>query len=108
MEEYGDEVFEKLSKGAHIYFCGLKGMMPGILKMLEKVAKSKKMNWETTLKDLKKAGEVIYFTPEYYLFVVSRTDSTESTRSHAVPPPPMHVCACVLMNPACVLSKVWD
>lgn len=57
MEEYGDEVFNKLSKGAHIYFCGLKGMMPGILNMLEKVAKKKKLNWETTLKDLKKKGK---------------------------------------------------
>jgi ferredoxin--NADP+ reductase len=25
MEEYADEVFDKLDKGAHIYFCGLKG-----------------------------------------------------------------------------------
>lgn len=50
-------MFDKLSKGAHIYFCGLKGMMPGILGMLEKVAKKKKLNWETTLKDLKKKGK---------------------------------------------------
>lgn len=56
VEEYGDEVFDKLSKGAHIYFCGLKGMMPGILNMLEKVAKKKKLNWEKTLTDLKKSG----------------------------------------------------
>lgn len=28
-------------QGAHIYFCGLKGMMPGITDMLERVAKSK-------------------------------------------------------------------
>merc|ERR1719445_2218755 len=27
VEEYADEVFEKLNNGAHIYFCGLKGMM---------------------------------------------------------------------------------
>lgn len=25
--------------GAHIFFCGLKGMMPGIQEMLERVAK---------------------------------------------------------------------
>lgn len=30
MEEYSDEVFDLLDNGAHIYFCGLKGMMPGI------------------------------------------------------------------------------
>lgn len=29
MEEYADEVFDLLDNGAHIYFCGLKGMMPG-------------------------------------------------------------------------------
>ncbi|CAM9840277.1 unnamed protein product [Hapterophycus canaliculatus] len=57
VEEYADEVFDKLSKGAHIYFCGLKGMMPGIIKMLEKVAASKKMDWEDTLKGLKSNGQ---------------------------------------------------
>lgn len=30
IEEYADEVFDLLDKGAYIYFCGLKGMMPGI------------------------------------------------------------------------------
>lgn len=65
VEEYGDEVFQKLSKGAHIYFCGLKGMMPGILNMLEKVATKKKMNWETTLKDLKKKGEFFPCSPPW-------------------------------------------
>jgi ferredoxin--NADP+ reductase len=29
VEEYADEVFDLLDKGAYIYFCGLKGMMPG-------------------------------------------------------------------------------
>ena len=36
--EYADEVFNRMDNGAHMYFCGLKGMMPGILEMLEKVA----------------------------------------------------------------------
>eukprot|EP00593_Proboscia_inermis_P006832 CAMPEP_0171305144 /NCGR_PEP_ID=MMETSP0816-20121228/14932_1 /TAXON_ID=420281 /ORGANISM="Proboscia inermis, Strain CCAP1064/1" /LENGTH=345 /DNA_ID=CAMNT_0011785739 /DNA_START=163 /DNA_END=1197 /DNA_ORIENTATION=+ len=27
VEEYSDEIFNKLENGAHIYFCGLKGMM---------------------------------------------------------------------------------
>jgi len=31
VEEYSDEVFDLLDNGAHIYFCGLKGMMPGAL-----------------------------------------------------------------------------
>ena len=29
VEEYADEVFDLLDNGAHIFFCGLKGMMPG-------------------------------------------------------------------------------
>lgn len=29
IEEYSDEVFDLLNNGAYIYFCGLKGMMPG-------------------------------------------------------------------------------
>ncbi len=41
MEEYSDDVFDLLDNGAHIYFCGLKGMMPGIQDMLERVAGEK-------------------------------------------------------------------
>ena len=33
VEEYSDEIFQRLDKGGHIYFCGLKGMMPGILEV---------------------------------------------------------------------------
>lgn len=29
MKEYAAELFDLLANGAHIYFCGLKGMMPG-------------------------------------------------------------------------------
>merc|ERR1739848_416749 len=45
VEEYADEVFNKLENGAHIYFCGLKGMMPGIQTMLEKVATDKGLDY---------------------------------------------------------------
>jgi ferredoxin--NADP+ reductase len=57
VEEYADEIFNMLDKGAHMYFCGLKGMMPGIITMLEEVAKSKGMSWETKLADLKSKGQ---------------------------------------------------
>jgi ferredoxin--NADP+ reductase len=53
VEEYADEIFEKLEKGAHIYFCGLKGMMPGIQDMLQTVAKKKGLDYEEWLKGLK-------------------------------------------------------
>ena len=53
VEEYADEIFEKLENGAHIYFCGLKGMMPGIQGMLETVATSKGLDYGDWLKGLK-------------------------------------------------------
>ena len=57
VEEYGEEVFGLLQEGAIIYFCGLKGMMPGINDMLERVATSKGIDWDTFQKDLKKNGQ---------------------------------------------------
>jgi len=58
VKEYSDEVFSMLfDKGAHMYFCGLKGMMPGILDMLKGVAEAKGMNWDEKLDQLKKAGQ---------------------------------------------------
>jgi len=57
VEEYADEVFGKLENGAHIYFCGLKGMMPGIQDMLKGVAKKKGLDYDEWLKKLKKAKQ---------------------------------------------------
>merc|ERR1711920_718857 len=54
VEEYANEIFTKLENGAHIYFCGLKGMMPGIQDMLKKVADSKDVDYDTWVKGLKK------------------------------------------------------
>jgi len=54
VEEYADEIFTKLDNGAHIYFCGLKGMMPGIQDMLKGVCKGKKVDYDEWLKGLKK------------------------------------------------------
>merc|ERR1711869_79646 len=39
VEEYADEIFERLQNGAVMYFCGLKGMMPGIQDMLKEVCR---------------------------------------------------------------------
>jgi ferredoxin--NADP+ reductase len=47
-----DELLEKLDQGAVIYFCGLKGMMPGILEALERVATARGIDWSTKLKAL--------------------------------------------------------
>ena len=55
--EYSDEIFERMDKGAHMYFCGLKGMMPGIQDMLKDVCKSKGIDFEEYLAGLKKKGQ---------------------------------------------------
>merc|ERR1712054_87136 len=56
-EEYADEIFTKLDNGAHIYFCGLKGMMPGIQDMLAEVCKSKGLDYDEFIKGLKSKGQ---------------------------------------------------
>ena len=57
VEEYADEIFTKLDNGAHIYFCGLKGMMPGIQDMLKSVCEEKEIDFAEWLKGLKKAKQ---------------------------------------------------
>merc|ERR1712032_1001454 len=59
--EYADEVFTRMDNGAHMYFCGLKGMMPGILQMLEGISKEKGLVWEDKLSQWKKAGQCQVF-----------------------------------------------
>lgn len=48
-----EELFAKLDAGAVIYFCGLKGMMPGILQALEQVAQQRGIVWAQKLSELK-------------------------------------------------------
>jgi len=57
VEEYADDIFDRLDKGAHMYFCGLKGMMPGILDMLKGVCESKSIDYEEFIKGLKEKGQ---------------------------------------------------
>ncbi|KAJ3670011.1 hypothetical protein LUZ60_010335 [Juncus effusus] len=54
IEEYSDEIFKLLDGGAHIYFCGLKGMMPGIQETLKRVAEQRGESWDQKLSQLKK------------------------------------------------------
>lgn len=53
LAENADKLFAKLEDGASIYFCGLKGMMPGILEALEKVATQRGLNWSETMSKYK-------------------------------------------------------
>merc|ERR1711988_925946 len=57
VEEYADEIFDRLDKGAHMYFCGLKGMMPGIQDMLAEVCKKKGLEYDDYIAKLKKNGQ---------------------------------------------------
>ena len=58
--ENADEFFERLDNGASAYFCGLKGMMPGIQAMLKGVAESKGLEYDEWLKGLKKKPGFTY------------------------------------------------
>jgi ferredoxin--NADP+ reductase len=58
VEEYADEIFDLLTGGGHMYFCGLKGMMPGILEMLERVAGEKGLVWEEYYEGLKHKNQI--------------------------------------------------
>jgi ferredoxin--NADP+ reductase len=53
LAERAEELFRRLDAGAVIYFCGLKGMMPGILQALEDVANQQGINWSARLDKLK-------------------------------------------------------
>jgi ferredoxin--NADP+ reductase len=53
LQQNSDKLFERLEGGANIYFCGLKGMMPGILQALEQVAISRGIVWAEKLKEYK-------------------------------------------------------
>merc|ERR1712086_1114883 len=53
VEEYKDQIFDLLDNGANMYFCGLRGMMPGIESMLETVCKDKGLDYKAWTKDLK-------------------------------------------------------
>ena len=57
VEEYADEIFERLQNGAVMYFCGLKGMMPGIQDMLKEVCRKKGKTYDDFVADLKKKGQ---------------------------------------------------
>eukprot|EP00632_Arachnochrysis_sp_CCMP2950_P003484 CAMPEP_0185710214 /NCGR_PEP_ID=MMETSP1164-20130828/30219_1 /TAXON_ID=1104430 /ORGANISM="Chrysoreinhardia sp, Strain CCMP2950" /LENGTH=443 /DNA_ID=CAMNT_0028377719 /DNA_START=76 /DNA_END=1407 /DNA_ORIENTATION=- len=54
LQEHADDVFARLENGAHIYFCGLKGMMPGIEEALERACRERSLDFHAWLKTLKK------------------------------------------------------
>lgn len=57
LAQNADDLLTRLNKGAHIYFCGLKGMMPGILSSLEEVATQQGLDWSSLLSQYKTNGQ---------------------------------------------------
>jgi len=57
MEEYADEIYDRMENGAEMYLCGLKGMVPGIQELLSDVAAKKGVDFEEWFKKLKKNGQ---------------------------------------------------
>merc|ERR1719387_2211710 len=56
VKENGKEIFDRMEGGAHLYMCGLKGMLPGVSEAMEEIAKSQGKDWDETLKKWKKDG----------------------------------------------------
>lgn len=53
IKENADEVFKRIEGGAHVYFCGLKGMMPGIEETFQQACADRNLDYKTWMKDLK-------------------------------------------------------
>lgn len=54
IQEHADEVFKRLDAGAHIFFCGLKSMMPGIEATLTSCCDERGIDFKAWVKGLKK------------------------------------------------------
>jgi len=57
MEEYAEEIFERMDKGAHLYMCGLKGMLPGVQELLKSECGKKGLDYDEYMKKLKGNGQ---------------------------------------------------
>ena len=56
-EEHAEEIFTRMSVGAHLYCCGLKEMMPGVVTVMERVCGRKGLVWAELLKSWKERGQ---------------------------------------------------
>ena len=57
VEEHIDEIMLRMANGAHIYFCGVKGMMIGILGIFEQACVRKGLVWSEVLQTWKQAKQ---------------------------------------------------
>jgi ferredoxin--NADP+ reductase len=55
--EYGEEVYDRMEKGAILYICGLKGVVAGMNDMFGEVCEKRGTVWEDKLKEWKKNGQ---------------------------------------------------
>ena len=53
----GDQIFSLLNGGAHIYFAGLRTMMPGILETFERIAQERGVDWADMLAELERNNQ---------------------------------------------------
>jgi ferredoxin--NADP+ reductase len=51
------DVYDRLVAGAHIYYCGNKGMMAGCMSVLEQECRSRGSDWKETLRGWKNKGQ---------------------------------------------------
>ena len=55
--QHNRDLFDQLDAGAHVYFCGLKEMMPPVLDAMEAVVEDRGVVWSEKLKVLKTKGQ---------------------------------------------------
>ena len=57
IKEDGEKLFNMIEDGAVIYFCGLKGMMPGVLEAFEGICEEKGLVFKEKMEEWKKMGK---------------------------------------------------
>ena len=56
VEQDGERLYSMIESGAVIYFCGLKGMLPGVMDAFERICEGKGVDFSKKMKEWKKAG----------------------------------------------------
>lgn len=57
LQQHFVELQSRMERGAHMYFCGNKGMMRGVLSAMERCFSDRGLVWADTLSRWKAAGQ---------------------------------------------------
>ncbi len=57
VEEHCGEILRRVDRGAHIYLCGRRGMVPSILSVLAAGSAREGVPWASRLKKWKQSGQ---------------------------------------------------